>query len=160
METSIDIASAIRNNLKNSWSFKYVWPILSSNVQTVLEALQYVFKPNTKNFYYLMAEIGSAISSKRQSCRYCSMDAPHWRWLNRWRKSLTAITQECCEQYWTSPGYSTQQSSSCTVTNHPSRKLSKLDEPDTRDTAGEVRMSSWVMYSCEPLHRDEQRQEV
>ena len=30
------------------------------------------------------------------------------------------------------------QNSSCTATYHPSRKLSKLDEPDMRDTAGEV----------------------
>ena len=29
-----------------------------------------------------------------------------------------------CEQYWTSPGGSKPQSSSCTATNHPSRKLS------------------------------------
>ena len=35
-----------------------------------------------------------------------------------------------CEQHWTSPGGNTQQSSSCTATYHPSRKLSKLDEPD------------------------------
>ena len=41
-----------------------------------------------------------------------------------------------------------QQSSSYMATYHPSRKLSKLDEPDTRDTAGEVGTSSWVMYSC------------
>ena len=34
------------------------------------------------------------------------------------------------------PGGSAPQSSSCTATNHPSRKLSKLDEPDMRDTAG------------------------
>ena len=38
----------------------------------------------------------------------------------------------------TSPGGSTQQNSCWTATNHPSRKLSKLDEPDTQDTAGEV----------------------
>ena len=75
-------------------------------------------------------------------------------------KSLTAITQECCEQYWTSPGDSTLQSSSCTATYHPSRKLSKLDEPDIRDTAGEVGMSSSVMYSCGPLHMDEHRLDV
>ena len=36
----------------------------------------------------------------------------------------------------------TPQSSSCTATYHPSRKLSKLDEPDMRDTAGEVGTSS------------------
>ena len=34
------------------------------------------------------------------------------------------------------------QSSSCMVTYHPSRKLSKLDEPGMRDTAGEVGTSS------------------
>ena len=28
-----------------------------------------------------------------------------------------------------------------------------------RDTAGEVRTNSLVMYSCGPLHRDEQRQD-
>ena len=102
----------------------------------------------------------SAVSSKQRSCRYCYMDAPHGRWLNRWRKSLTTITQECCEQYWTSPGDNIPQSSSYTATYHPSQKLSKLDEPDTRVTAREVGTSSWVMYSCGPLHMDEQRQDV
>ena len=36
-------------------------------------------------------------------------------------------------------GGSTQQSSISTATYHLSRKLSKLDEPDMWDTAGEVR---------------------
>ena len=53
-------------------------------------------------------------------------------------KSLIAIIQECCEQYWTSPGGYTPQSCSCTATYHPSWNLSKLDEPDMWDTAGEV----------------------
>ena len=35
-----------------------------------------------------------------------------------------------------------QKRSSCMITYHPSRKLSKLDEPDMRDTAGEVRTNS------------------
>ena len=34
-----------------------------------------------------------------------------------------ATTQECCEQFWTSPGSNTLQSSSCTATYLPSRKL-------------------------------------
>ena len=42
--------------------------------------------------------------------------------------------------------------------SHPSRKLSKLDEPDMRDTAGEVGKSSLVMYSGGPLHMAEQKQ--
>ena len=38
--------------------------------------------------------------------------------VNGWRKSF-------CEQYWTSPGDNTLQSSSCMATDHPSRKLSR-----------------------------------
>ena len=46
------------------------------------------------------------------------------------------------KEYWTIPGDSTSQSSSCTATNHLSRKPSKLDESDMRETAGEVGSSS------------------
>ena len=83
----------------------------------------------------------NAVSSKQRSCRYCCMNALHGRWRNGWRKSLTATTQEC-EQYWTSPGGNTPQSSSYTATYHPSQKLSKLDEPSMLDTVGEVGTSS------------------
>ena len=48
-----------------------------------------------------------------------------------------AITQQYCEQYWTSPGDSTLQNSSSTTTYHPSWKLSKLNEPNMQDIAGE-----------------------
>ena len=51
-------------------------------------------------------------------------------------------TQECCEQYWISPGGHTPQSSNYTATSLRSRKLSKLNEPDTHDTAGEAGTSS------------------
>ena len=57
-------------------------------------------------------------------------------------KSFTATTQECCEQFWTSPRGNTLQSISCTATYLPLRKLSKLDEPDMQDTAGEAETSS------------------
>ena len=49
------------------------------------------------------------------------MDALHGRKLNGWRESLTVTTQECCEQYWTSPGDSTPQNSNCVANYHPSR---------------------------------------
>ena len=45
------------------------------------------------------------------------------------------------------------------ATYNPSWKLSKLDEPDMQDTAGEVGMSSKGMYSCGPLHMDMERQD-
>ena len=48
--------------------------------------------------------------------------------------------------YWagisTSPGGNTQQSLNCMATYFSSWKLSKLDEPDMQDIAGEAGMSS------------------
>ena len=45
-----------------------------------------------------------------------------WTQTKRMQKSLTATTQECCKQFWTSPGENTPQSSNCTATYLPSRK--------------------------------------
>ena len=42
-------------------------------------------------------------------------------------KSLTPITQENSEQYWTSPGGNIPQNSNCSANYHTSPKLSKLD---------------------------------
>ena len=100
----------------------------------------------------------NAVSSKQGSCLYCYMGVLHGRWLNGWRKSLMATTQECCKQYCTNPGGNTPQRRSYTATYHPSWKLSKLDESDMEDTAGEVGMSSLVMYSSGPLYMAKQRQ--
>ena len=41
-------------------------------------------------------------------------------------------------EYWICPGGNTPQSTDYTATCLPSRKLSKLDEPDSQDTAGEA----------------------
>ena len=67
-------------------------------------------------------------------------------------KNLTATTQQCWEQYWTSPGSSTPQSSSCTATYNPSQKTIKLNKPDMWDTTGEVGTSGL-------LDMDEQSQD-
>ena len=83
-----------------------------------------------------------SFSSKQRPSKYCYMDAPHGRWLSAWRKSLTVIAQEYYEPYWINPGSNIPQNSSCTATYHPSRKPSKLDESDMRDTAGELRTNS------------------
>ena len=56
----------------------------------------------------------------------------------------------------TNPGGNIPQDSSCTATYHPSRKPSKLDEADMRNTAEEVRNNSEAIYSSGPLHTDEQ----
>ena len=75
-----------------------------------------------------------------------------WMLTKCMEKSLTAITQECCEQYWTSSGGSSPQSTSCTATDHPSQKLSMLDETDMQDTAGEVGMNSCDILLWTPSH--------
>ena len=84
----------------------------------------------------------NAVSSRLRSCRYCCMDALLGRWLNGWRRSSTAIIQECCEQYRTGPGSNTPHGANCTATYHRSQKLYKLDEPDMPDTAGEAKTRS------------------
>ena len=65
----------------------------------------------------------------------------------------------CWEQYWTSPGVNTPQDTNYTATCLPSRKLYKLDEPDTQDTAGEARTSWSVMYSYGHPHMAKQKQD-
>ena len=57
-------------------------------------------------------------------------------------KFLQIYLQECWEQYGISPGGNTPQSTNYMATCLPSRKLSKWDEPDTQDTAGEAETSS------------------
>ena len=52
------------------------------------------------------------------------------------------IYRKCCAQYWISPGGNTPQSTNYMATCLPSRKLSKLDEPDMQDTAREAGTSS------------------
>ena len=54
---------------------------------------------------------------------------------------------------------STTQSTNYTATCLPSWKLSKLDEPDMQDTAGEAETSSQVMYSYGPPHKAEKKQD-
>ena len=68
----------------------------------------------------------NAVSSRQRSCRYCCVDAPLGRYQNGWRRSSTAITQERCDQYWTSPGGNTPQSTNYTATCPPITKTSQV----------------------------------
>ena len=76
--------------------------------------------------------------------------------LTKRMEKKTAIAQECYEQYRINPGGNVPQNSSCTATYHPSRKPSKINEQDMWYTAGEVGTNSWVLCSCEHLHKDGQ----
>ena len=57
------------------------------------------------------------------------------------------------------PSGKTPQRTNYTATCLPSRKLSKLDEPDTQNTAGEAKTSSYVTYSNGPPHMAKQKQD-
>ena len=63
-----------------------------------------------------------------------------------------AITRECCEQYWTSPGGNTPQGTNYTATCLSSWKLSKLDETDMQDTARESGTSSCDVLLWTPTY--------
>ena len=60
---------------------------------------------------------------------------------------------------WTSPGGNTPQDTNYMATCLPSRKLYKLDEPDTQETAGEARRNLSVIYSYGPPHVAKQKQD-
>ena len=71
------------------------------------------------------------------------------------------IIRPCVDIYiyiYISPGGNTPQGTNYTATCLPSRKLYKIDEPDTQDTAGEARMNS-RMYSYGPPHMAKQKQD-
>ena len=72
---------------------------------------------------------------------------------------VLVITQKCWEQYWTSPGGNIPQDTNYTATCLSSRKLYKLDEPETQDTAGEARTNSSMMYSYGSPHMAKQKQD-
>ena len=61
-----------------------------------------------------------------------------WILTKRLEKKLDGNYTRIREQYWTNPGGNTPQSTNYTATYLSSRKLSTLDEPDMRDTAGEA----------------------
>ena len=111
-------------------------------------------------YLYLMVDLTDKLKRSffQTAIDIADMDALHGSLLKCLRKGLTATTQECCMQYWICPGGSTPQSSSCTATYHPSRKLLKFYKLDVQNTPGEVGKSSLVMYPYGPLHMAEKKQ--
>ena len=57
-------------------------------------------------------------------------------------KAWRQLHKNDASNFWTSHEGNTQQRTNCTTAYLPSRKLSKLDEPDMQDTAGEAGTSS------------------
>ena len=68
-------------------------------------------------------------------------------------------TAEEARQQFHKNGGNTPQGFNYTANCLPSRKLYKLDKPDTQGTAGEARTNSSVMYSYGPPHIAKQKQD-
>ena len=65
-----------------------------------------------------------------------------WTLTKRLEKKLDGNYTTKLQAILNNPGGNTPQGTNYTATCHPSRKLSKLDEPDMQDTAGEAGTSS------------------
>ena len=137
-----DISTLDGTSLKLVDMFTYLGSSVSStekDIDTRLMKLSIGFRSYGSQTWPIKWNV---VSSRQRSYWYCYMDALLGHELNSWRGSWTAITQECCEQYWTSPGSNTQQGTNYTATCLPSWKLSKLDKPDMHDAAGEAGTNS------------------
>ena len=62
-------------------------------------------------------------------------------------KARRQPTQECCEQFWTSPGGNTPQSPNCTATYLPLKKLSKTNQTCRTLLEKQGRAHKW----CTPM---------
>ena len=82
-----------------------------------------------------------------------------WTLTKRLEKKLDGNYKRMLRATLKSPGGNTPQDTNYTATYLPSRKLSKIDEPDTQDTAGKAGTSSSVMYSYGPPHMAGQKQD-
>ena len=117
----------------------YCWVLskeVSSNIFKSLVWRDLGLNPGLPDHLRTLYPLGQWASLKTKDYHYYLIET------NGWRRNLTATTHECWEQYWTSPGNNTPRDANCTATCLPSRKLYRLDEPDTPDTAGEARTSS------------------
>ena len=144
-----DISTLIGSSLKIADKFTYLRNSVSSTENDINTRLAKAWTAIIRQSYPIKQ---NTIFSKQQSGLYYYMNAPHRRWQNTWRKSLTAIAQECYEPYWKNPGRNIPQNSSCMLTYLPPLKPFKSDEQDMQNNAGKVRMSSEVMFSSGLLH--------
>ena len=94
--------------------------------------------------------LGKWNSVRLQQYGFLPLSSLLWVSLSSWRTNLF-LHQNFFISY-------TPQSTNYTATCLPSRKLYKLDEPDTQGTAGEARTSSSVICSCGLPHVAKEKQ--
>ena len=102
---------------------------------TAIDRLSIIWKSDLTDKMKRSFFQAAVVSILLYGCTSCTLT-------KRLKKKLDGNTQDCCEQYWTSPGGDTPQGTNYTATCLPSRKLFTLDEPDMQDSAGEAGTSS------------------
>ena len=70
-----------------------------------------------------------------------------WTLIKHWPKKLMGSTQQCYMLFWTNPGSSTLQNSSCMVTYLPSHKPSKMSKTCWRNSS--TTFSYKLLYSVD-----------
>ena len=121
--------------------FRLVWRCRLTKAWTAIDRLSIIWKSDLTDKMKRSFFQAAVVSTLLYGCTTWTLTKPLKKKLDG-NCTRTAITQGRCEQYWTSPGSNTPQGTNYTAPSLPSRTLSKLDEPDMQDTAGEAGTSS------------------
>ena len=142
-----DIATLNCSSLKLVDKFTYLWSSVSSTETDINTRITKAWTAVDRLLIIWKSHL--TVKTKRSFFQASVVSILLYGSTTWMEKSWTAITEECYEKYWTSPGGNIPQNSRYTATYHPSRKLSKLDQPGMRDTAGEVDwfdLVCWVLW--------------
>ena len=140
-----DISTLVSSSLKLVDKFTYLWSSVSSTEKDIHTRLTKAWTAIDRIAVIWKSDLTDKVKPSFFPAAVESIllyGCTTWTQTKRMEKSLRATTKECCEQYWTSPGGNTQQSTSCMATYLPSLKLSMLHEPDMQETGGEAGTSS------------------
>ena len=139
------ISTRDRTSLKLVDKFTYLGSSVSSSVKdidtrltkawTAIDMLSIIWKSNLTDKMKCNFFQAAVVSILLYGCTT-------WTLTKRLEKKLDGNYTKMLRAILNCPGGNTQQGTNYTATCLPSRKLSKLDEPDTQDTAEEAETSS------------------
>ena len=156
-----DISTLDRTSLKLVDKFTYLGSSVSSTEKdidtrlmkawTAIDRLSIIWKSDLTDKMKCSFFQAAVISILLYGCTTWTLTKRLKKLDSNYTRMLRAILNKSWRQH--------PQGTNYTATCLPSRKLSKLDEPDTQDTAGEARTNSSVMYSYGPPHMAKQKQD-
>ena len=140
-----DISTLNGSSLKLVDKFTYLGSSVSSTKKDIDTRLAMAWTANNRLSVIWKSDLTNKMKGSFFQAAVVSMllyGCTTWTLTKRMEKKLygnyTRMLQAILNKSWGKH----PKSSSCKATDHPSRKLSKLDKPDMRDTAREVETSS------------------